>query len=207
MVVVAVLTKKEEVQPVSHSTGTGLANLLKAETPNQHQFIAQLSKRQDKFFLRLAQGAAAEEAARSLPSDSNSVQKLANAVIDPDYTGQQTEFCSEISAKIDYPKFAHPRLLVALRDTLLSNELNVDVQALAQFAHTCKDEDLKQNEISMTGQLQRGPNMTEWARNKSPEAQQCEEDESQGFSVSDDCLTVAIEQASALNRARLTVQV
>lgn len=199
------MTKKQEIPPVSRAGS--VINLLQSENPNQHQFIAQLSKRADKFFLRYAQGAAAEEAARSLPSGSNSLQKLANAVIDPDYQGQQTEFCSEISAKINYPKYAHPRLLVALRDTLLSNELSVDVQALAQFAHTCKNEDLQQNEISMNGQLQRGQNMTEYAKSKSQEAQQCQEDENQGFSVSDDCLTVAVEQAAALNKARLSFKV
>lgn len=202
VIVLAVVTKKEEIPPVSRSGG--VVDLLKSENANQHQYIAQLSKRSDKLFFRYAQGAAAEEAARSLPSNSNSLQKLANSVINPDYQGQQTEFCSELSAKINYPKYAHPRLLVALRDALLNNELKVDVAALAQFAHTCKNEDLKQNEISMNGQLQRSQNMTEYAKSKSQEAQQCEQDENQGFSVSDDCLTVSIEQASALNKARLS---
>lgn len=199
------MTKKQEIPPVSRSGG--VVDLLKAENPNQHQFIVQLSKRQDKFYLRYAQGSPAEDAASSLPTSSNSLQKLATAVIEPDYQGQQSEFCAELSAKINYPKFAHPRLLVALRDTLLNNELNVELQALAQFAHTCKNQDLKQNEISMIGHLQRGRNMTEYARSKSQEAQQCQQDENQGFSISDDCMTVAVEQAAALDEGLFMFQV
>lgn len=204
--IVGVVAKKKAVPPVTQDSSVVI--LVEPQNPNQVQQIVQIAKRSNKFFLRVAQGSAAEEAARSLQqTDSKSVQKLADYIIEPDYEGQQEEFCSEVNAKIQYPKFAHPKLLVALRESLLNNELQVQVQAKAQYAHSCKTEDLKLHEINLTGQLQRGPNMTEWARTKSIEAQKCQQDENQGFSSSDNCLTVANQQASALNRAQLFIRV
>ncbi|ODM89521.1 Vitellogenin [Orchesella cincta] len=205
LVVVAILTKQKHLPAVPRTTA--VVNLLKPEYPNQKQVVIQITKRTDKFQLRVAQGAAAEDSVRGLlTADSNSIKELAKAVIDPAYQGQQREFCAEISGKIVYPQYAHPNYLVTLRQVLLSRELKADVQGRIQFSDSCKDEDLKQNEIIISGELRRGQNMTEWARTKSPQAQKCAGDEAQEFSSSDDCLNVATQEAAALNKARLTIR-
>ncbi len=166
--------------------------------------MVQASKSQGRFYLRAASGDAANEAAVALPQTSESLRAVREAVIRPQNTKTQPDGCFEFEGEYDAPKHANRHELIVLRKVLLQEELEVKIKAEAQFGQSCRN---MPHEIKAQGKLTRGPRMTEWAQTKSPQAQQCAEDEEKGFSVSPVCMEVAEHQAAALNNADIKITV
>jgi hypothetical protein len=198
---VAMLGKRIPIRSPKEARGQ-IQKILQKENPSTVQYFAQVSHSLGRFYVRVASGDAANEAAAALPQSSQSLQAVREAVVQPQNAKAQDDGCAEFEGEYDAPKHANRHELVVLRKVLLQEELSVKVKAELQFGQSCKN---MPHELKLQGKLERGPKMTEWAQKKSPEAQKCEEDEKKGFSVSPICLWVADQQAAALNQADLKI--
>lgn len=201
VIAVALLGKRVPIRSPKESRGQ-IQKILQKENPSTVQYLIQVSKSSGRIYVRAAAGDAANEAAAQLPQSSQSLQAVREAVVQPQNQKTQPDACAELEGEYDAPNHANRHELVVLRKVLLQEDLQVKVKAELQFGKQCKN---MPHEIKVQGKLQRGPKMTEWAKNKSPEAQKCKEDEEKGFSVSPICMWVSEHQAAALNQADLKI--
>lgn len=166
------------------------------------QYLLQVAVRKNKVFIRASAANAANEAAKAMPNDSESIRILRDAIVKGPNAREQRNGCMELSAKYRAPSHANQKILTVLRKSLLDKELKVQVEGTYKFGENCRKDDLKYK-IVLNGELVRNAEMTKWADKESPEAKICEEDEKKGFTVSDTCIEVANTQAAALNKWRL----
>jgi hypothetical protein len=189
IVVAALVGKKNYIKSIKNSQG--IQNLLQG--PTTVQYMVQFTKTQERVFIRAAAGDAANEAAALLPQ---SLQTFAKHIINPVNNKEQQDACINFEGHYDAPAKLNRHILVVLRKTLLEQDLKVKVEAALQFGRSCKN---MQHKIKLEGDLKRGPKMTKWALDQSPEARKCIKDEQKGFEISPVCLKVAEHQAAALN--------
>jgi hypothetical protein len=153
--------------------------------------------------MRLVAGEATKEAAAKLPTEIPSLAAIRDYLIDSRVEVQEFTGCFELKSQVEIPTWANPREIVILRKRLLDQDLVMNKNTEIHFGSTCNQ---MPHQIKIKGQLKRGEKMTEWAKNKSPQAKRCEEDEKKGFSVSPVCLWVADHQAAALNVGDMEIQ-
>jgi len=200
-VAVAFIGKRAAIKSVQESHGQ-IQKILSKDYPSTIQYLVQVSRSNGRFYLRAAAGEAANEAAKQLPQTHSSLVAIREMVYEAQNQKSQPDYCTEFEGEFDYPKHANPSQLIVLRKMLLEKDLFVKVKGEVQFGPSCSR---MPHSIKLTGKLQRGPKMTEWAKKDSRQAQKCAEDEKKGFSVSPVCLYVAEHQAAALNHADLKI--
>jgi len=192
-----VIGKRAAIKSVQENRGK-IQKIFSKEYESTIQYLIQMSQRSGRFYLRAASGDAANEAAESLPQSHSSLVAIREIVAGAKNQKTQPDYCTEFEGEWDAPKHANTWELIVLRKRLLAEDLMVEVKGEVQFGQSCSR---MPHEIKVQGKLQRGPKMTEWAKSKSPQAKQCEEDEKKGFWVSPVCQHVAEQQAAALNHA------
>jgi hypothetical protein len=201
---IALLGKSRPIPTVDQTSS--IVNNLDQQVESKVQYLLQVAYRSNKILIRTSSADAANQAAKDLPTDSQSLQILRDAIIKGPNANEQQDACIELNAKYIAPQHANQKILTVLRKTLLEKDLKVQVQGKLQFGESCKSSDLKYK-IVLDGELTRTAEMTKYAGKESPEAQICEEDEKKGFTISDTCLEVSDTQAAALNKYQLAFKV
>jgi hypothetical protein len=201
VIAIAVFGKSRPIPNIEKTSS--IFNNLDQNVDSKVQYLLQVAFRKSKFYIRAASGNAANHAAKALPTESESLEILRNAIMNAKNSNKQQDYCIELGAKYRAPAHANQTILLVLRKNLLQRELKVEIDAQLKFGEQC---DNMPHKITLDGELFRSPEMTKWADKESPEAKICEEDEKKGFTVSDTCLEVANTQAAALNKWRLTAK-
>jgi hypothetical protein len=195
---VAIIGKKNPIQCIK--TTQGIQKILAKGTESTVNYLWEVNTSRGKLNIRLAAGEACKEAATKLPQNVESLVAIREYIVDCPLTKTQRDFCVEFRGEVERPNWANKRELIVLRKRLLAEDLVVKTNAELSFGNTCSS---LNHQIKMDGNLRRGEHMTEWAREKSPQAKKCIEDEKKGFSVSPVCLWVSEQQAAALNKWKL----
>jgi hypothetical protein len=201
---IALIGKKNPIKPVT--TMQGIEKILVKGEPSTFNYLAHFAYTKGihaKMNLRLVAGEATKEAAAKLPQEIPSLAAMRDYLIDSHVEVQEFTGCFELRSQVEIPTWANPQEVVILRKRLLAQDLVLNKNTEMHFGHTCNQ---MPHQIKIKGQWKRSEKMTAWAKNKSPQAKKCEEDERKGFSVSPVCIYVADHQAAALNVGDMEIE-
>jgi hypothetical protein len=203
-VILALLGKKAPLASLDELKSSVQKPLQKgSQTTVQYLLHIAQNPQNGKLFVRASIGDACNQAAEALPQSSQSFQAIREAIVDAPNSQKQPKYCMEFQGTMDTPKKASRHIVAVRRETLLAQDLTVKVDGKFQFGQTCR---LMPLYVKIQGKLHRDQEMTEWARSKSPQAQQCDEDKKKGFSISQICMDVSEQQAAALNEWHFVVE-
>jgi len=198
VIAAAVFGKQQSLAQVQ-----SVESLLKKNSPTTVQYLAIFAYKNGAVMTRVASGKAVPEAAQALTSTSPSCEALREILSVPAQAQSQPEMCAQFNGQVTLPEDANPSLVVVTRKTLLNKDLTAHFNGKVQFGQQCNQ---MTHQIKLQGKMSRDEAMTKHAQ-QSPQAQQCEQDEKKGFSISPVCLKVANTQAGALNKGNLVFQV
>jgi len=195
---VALIGRKNPIQTIYRTSG--IRKVLEKGTPSTINYIFQMLTTRGHMNVQFGAGKAAKEVAMTLRQESPSLMAIREAIVESPLMEVQHDMCLKWEHKYERPIWANRKELIVLRKRLLAEDLIVKVQSELKFGKTCSS---LEHVINMEGNLRRGEKMTEWAREKSPNAIKCIEDEKKGFTVSPVCLWVSEQEAAALNKIHL----
>jgi hypothetical protein len=198
--VLAMVGIKRPIVPVTASHG--VQHLLVEGTPSVVQYLIHMWMNHDLMGIRTAVGEPCKDMVAKFPENVHMLMPLREFFMHSPVELTEWNHCIEMHRDFEWPEWVKNDELIVLRKRLLNENLVVKTKTELHFGHTCTE---MKHKIKMEAEWKRGEDMTEWARNKSPLAKKCIDDEKKGFTVSKVCLKVAKDLAAALNLGKIEV--
>jgi hypothetical protein len=197
---VGIVGIKHPLVPVPESRGVQM--LIPVGTPSVVQYLFQFRMNRDLVVFRTAAGEPCKELATKIPEGISYLTHIREFFLKSTVELTEMNYCMAVNKVFEWPEWVKRNDLVVLRKKLLNEDLMVKVKSEINFGRTCTQMNHK---IMMNGEMKRGQEMTEWAREKSLLAKKCMDDEKKGFSVSRVCLHSVREEAAALNEGKVEI--
>jgi len=172
-------------------------------TASAVQYLLSTASRPGQVGIRASAGEATKEHATGLPMNSAAVEHIKQAINSP-MTKDQKPYCGDYKGTYQFTDWANRESLLFLRENLLRQGLKVSVRGELSFGSSCRDQ---VHNVTFKGEMKRDEEMTQWAKEESDEAKQCNDDEKKGFASSPVCIINSEQQAAALNVAELDIRV